>query len=205
METAVEIQVNPVMEMSGMVAKVMKIFDQEKHLIGSQLSLLQHKLGTTIDRIKLDRYGLCDCGKKINKELLGKLEIFCDHCLELQAQQLVLLHGERKKVLDEIDAINGSAKQELLENNEHTQEVGDNPTGMDDNTSARYLVQKKKLEDLDENIRKVPFGQYGICEECEKSIPIGRLKVLPFALCCVPCQDEREKHEKMTRRNIGLR
>jgi DnaK suppressor protein len=36
-------------------------------------------------------------------------------------------------------------------------------------------------------------GAYGICEDCEESIPAARLKAIPWARCCVSCQEMRDR------------
>jgi len=45
---------------------------------------------------------------------------------------------------------------------------------------------------LDRAYQKLIKGTYGICEGCGKEIPVRRLKAMPDALCCAPCQGERE-------------
>lgn len=46
-------------------------------------------------------------------------------------------------------------------------------------------------------LQKIDEGTYGICEECEEEIPIGRLKVVPEAKHCIACQTALEKEQKM--------
>ncbi|MCE9636933.1 MAG: TraR/DksA C4-type zinc finger protein [Planctomycetes bacterium] len=46
--------------------------------------------------------------------------------------------------------------------------------------------------DVDEAIRRMELKTYGLCEECELMIPVGRLEVLPHARYCVKCQSARE-------------
>lgn len=55
------------------------------------------------------------------------------------------------------------------------------------------------LESLDQTLRQIDAalarlstGQYGLCAACGDPIPIERLRALPFATLCVPCQSERE-------------
>jgi DnaK suppressor protein len=36
-------------------------------------------------------------------------------------------------------------------------------------------------------------GSYGICEDCEESIAPARLKAIPWARCCVSCQEMRDR------------
>lgn len=61
-----------------------------------------------------------------------------------------------------------------------------------DNTLALIESKSEALRDVDESIRKIEVGSYGLCEECEQLIPAGRLQVLPHARYCVSCQSKRE-------------
>ncbi len=52
--------------------------------------------------------------------------------------------------------------------------------------------QIKELNEIDEALKRIEKGTYGICEMCDESIAIGRLRAKPFAKFCTPC---REIHE----------
>jgi RNA polymerase-binding transcription factor len=56
------------------------------------------------------------------------------------------------------------------------------------------------LRKIDEALRKVDEGTYGICEDCGEEISEKRLKILPFAIYCIDCQENREQFEEMERR-----
>ncbi len=60
--------------------------------------------------------------------------------------------------------------------------------------------ERDKLRQIDEALLRIADGEYGICEECEEEIPLGRLKVMPFARFCVRCQSDMEKLQAQTRR-----
>ena len=46
-----------------------------------------------------------------------------------------------------------------------------------------------QLRLIDEALDRLKSGDYGICLACEDPIPAKRLKVVPWARYCVPCQD----------------
>ena len=50
-----------------------------------------------------------------------------------------------------------------------------------------------KLRLVEEAIKKLDEGQYGICLECEELISEERLTVIPFASYCVDCLELMEK------------
>ena len=60
--------------------------------------------------------------------------------------------------------------------------------------------EREKLRNIDEALLKIEEGEYGICEECEEEIPLGRLKVMPFAHYCVKCKSDIEKQQAQTKR-----
>lgn len=88
--------------------------------------------------------------------------------------------------------------------------VGEEPTGdiYDQASSERdrelgLLLndrEREKLHSIDEALLRIAEGEYGICEECDEEIPMGRLKVLPFTRHCVKCKSDLEKFQAQTRR-----
>ena len=60
--------------------------------------------------------------------------------------------------------------------------------------------EREKLLSIDEALVRLDDGEYGICEECEEEIPLGRLKALPFARHCVKCKSDIERLQAQTKR-----
>src|SRR6266567_4095036 len=60
--------------------------------------------------------------------------------------------------------------------------------------------EREKLRNIDEALLRIEEGEYGICEECEEEIPVGRLKIVPFARYCVKCKADIEKQQAQTKR-----
>ena len=54
----------------------------------------------------------------------------------------------------------------------------------------RNLVGK-----IDEALRKIEEGGYGICEECGCDITVRRLEARPVASLCIECKREQELNE----------
>lgn len=59
--------------------------------------------------------------------------------------------------------------------------------------------EREKLHNIDEALLRMSEGEYGICEECDEDIPVGRLKVLPFTRHCVKCKSDLERMQAQTR------
>lgn len=51
----------------------------------------------------------------------------------------------------------------------------------------------RRLQSIDAALEAMDARTFGLCEECEESIPLVRLQALPFARMCVPCQERRER------------
>ncbi len=72
---------------------------------------------------------------------------------------------------------------------------------LSEDISLRQLSSHKvTLQKIDEALRKLDEGTYGICEDCGEAISEQRLKILPFAIYCTDCQERREEIEEMERR-----
>jgi DnaK suppressor protein len=51
---------------------------------------------------------------------------------------------------------------------------------------------RTKLKAIEEALRRIDEGDYGICEDCDEEIPVGRLNAMPFAVRCIECQEKQE-------------
>jgi DnaK suppressor protein len=60
--------------------------------------------------------------------------------------------------------------------------------------------EREKIHSIDEALLRINEGDYGICEECDEDIPLGRLKAMPFTRHCVKCKSELEKLQAQTKR-----
>jgi len=59
--------------------------------------------------------------------------------------------------------------------------------------------EQDALYEIDEALKRIEQGTYGICELCGKPILHARLEAIPFARFTVDCQSQLEKQRKMTR------
>ncbi|RMG05596.1 MAG: TraR/DksA family transcriptional regulator [Nitrospirae bacterium] len=63
----------------------------------------------------------------------------------------------------------------------------------------KLTSHKESLNRIDVALRKLEEGTYGICEDCGTEISEERLRLIPFAIYCVECLEQREKMEEMER------
>ena len=74
-------------------------------------------------------------------------------------------------------------------------DVGDaaNDGASDEINSQIAALESRELGQIERAIHLMREGRYGICEMCEKPIPITRLNALPFTPLCIDCQRQQEE------------
>ncbi|NOS36302.1 MAG: TraR/DksA family transcriptional regulator [Deltaproteobacteria bacterium] len=53
-------------------------------------------------------------------------------------------------------------------------------------------IRCRKLMEIEEALKRLEEGRYGICVDCGGDIDEERLRVVPFTVSCVACQREKE-------------
>ncbi|MEX0701075.1 MAG: TraR/DksA C4-type zinc finger protein [Planctomycetales bacterium] len=53
-------------------------------------------------------------------------------------------------------------------------------------------LESRELRAIDQAIELMRDGRYGVCDICERPIPISRLNALPFTPYCIECQRRLE-------------
>ncbi len=102
-----------------------------------------------------------------------------------------LLEERRRQVLAQIQrglTDHQTAAQERGASGSHGwAAAGDNPTDL-----ALMKTRGEALAQIDAALARLRAGAYGRCAECDEEIPLPRLRALPFALRCAPCQERWE-------------
>lgn len=52
---------------------------------------------------------------------------------------------------------------------------------------------RRVLQLIDEALRRVSDGSYGLCVECQQDVQKKRLEAVPWARHCIECQEKQEK------------
>ena len=121
------------------------------------------------------------------------------------------LNGQHKRLLNlrdaMLDSMAGVAKDNLRSRAEgseasafgmHQADAGSD--AYDRDFALNLLSQEQDaLYEIEEALKRVGTGSYGICELCNKPIPHARLEAIPFARFTVDCQSKLEKERKLTR------
>ena len=56
-------------------------------------------------------------------------------------------------------------------------------------------TERKQLFLIDEALKRLKTGHFGVCEECGKNISKKRLNALPWAPLCIECRQKEEAAE----------
>ena len=57
--------------------------------------------------------------------------------------------------------------------------------------------EAREIEEIDNALKKIKKGKYGICECCGKKINKQRLMAIPFVSLCLKCKETEERNEEI--------
>lgn len=57
-------------------------------------------------------------------------------------------------------------------------------------------AEQEVLYQIDDALKRMDDGSFGICGECNQPISMSRLKAVPYALHCIECQRAKEQKNK---------
>ncbi|MCB5911105.1 TraR/DksA family transcriptional regulator [Streptomyces pinistramenti] len=63
------------------------------------------------------------------------------------------------------------------------------PPGTDALLAVQTRAIRQVLAEIDAAVARLDAGTYGDCGRCAKPVPVERLEILPYARCCVGCQE----------------
>ena len=123
--------------------------------------------------------------KLTKKELLGFKKIIFKRKEEI--------NDEIKHISD--DTLKKSQKDASGDISGYTYHMADVATDNYDREFSLGLASNDRdsLYELEDALKRVEDGTFGICENCDSLISRIRLKVVPQARLCVKCQEKREK------------
>jgi RNA polymerase-binding protein DksA len=124
--------------------------------------------------------------KKFNKKELADFKK-----LILKKKEEIL--GEIKHISE--DTLNKSQRDAAGDISGYTYHMADVATDTYDREFSLGLASNERefLYELDDALKKIDEGTFGICEECKSLITKTRLKAVPHARLCIKCQEKKEK------------
>jgi RNA polymerase-binding protein DksA len=99
------------------------------------------------------------------------------------------LLGERAAAEAELARLQEQMQIEI----EHDTDEGDPDVYEREKLLAVIRTIEDKVESIDDALKALEQGSYGICERCGTQIGIERLKAVPGTTLCVKCKAETEK------------
>ncbi|MEQ1910015.1 MAG: TraR/DksA C4-type zinc finger protein [Vicinamibacterales bacterium] len=110
-----------------------------------------------------------------------------------------MLLNRRRALQDEVDSHLRIAREQ--QGNEGRDIVDMCDVGVEEEMSFALLqMRTTTLASVDSALARVASGAYGVCFECGESIPLSRLRALPFAVRCRDCEARREQGLNNARR-----
>jgi DnaK suppressor protein len=108
---------------------------------------------------------------------------------------LLRLHKSLVSRRDELRRRLGGELKDLRSSK--TAEIGDAAdlafdSGSEEVSSQLAQLESRELSQIERALAKLKQGTYGVCEGCQRKIPVARLNALPFSTTCVDCQREME-------------
>ncbi len=114
-----------------------------------------------------------------------------------QIEQLKEILEERKiSIQSNIDDSNKNI--ELLHNMDCKDDYDFAESSSDSFTSEVIAKQQaREYKEIEDALKAIEEGTYGVCEMCDELISIGRLKAKPFAKYCTVCREIHEEEMKI--------
>jgi RNA polymerase-binding protein DksA len=112
-----------------------------------------------------------------------------------------LLLKKKQAILDEIERISADAKLSPKEASgdisAYTLHMADVATDAYDREFSLGLASngRRVIQIIDEAIKRIDEGTFGLCQDCGAKIGKARLKALPYAWLCIKCQEKVEKKD----------
>lgn len=102
------------------------------------------------------------------------------------------LISQRGELLSDINLL----KESLLGEVDVDLDEGDPDVVEREKSAALLSTLEASLASVEDALRAIERGTYGVCERCGKPIPPERLEVKPDATMCVNCQTEVERLQR---------
>src|SRR6202035_5577931 len=65
-------------------------------------------------------------------------------------------------------------------------------SGSEEVSSQLAELEARELSQIERAVARLKQGNFGVCEGCQKKIPVSRLNALPFSTTCIECKREME-------------
>lgn len=107
----------------------------------------------------------------------------------------------KEKIVNDIKQMSGyaspSERSDSGDVSGHVMHLADVATDMYDREFSLGLASNDRelLLKIDNSLKRIESGTFGLCEECECNIPQIRLDALPYVANCLKCQEKIDSQE----------
>jgi len=99
------------------------------------------------------------------------------------------LAEERREILEMLERLRKELQSEVeFDAEEYNPELFERE-------KVLYTIQmlEHQLAQIEDAMRRLETGQYGICQDCGNPIEPARLEAMPEAIYCLACKSKRER------------
>ena len=113
-----------------------------------------------------------------------------------------LLITERAKLASEIRSLAQDAAKSPREASgdlsAYTVHMADMAADTYDRELSMNIVSSEQelLYQIDDALKRLDDGTFGVCQQCNQPITMSRLKAVPYASMCIACQRTKEQKSK---------
>jgi DnaK suppressor protein len=108
-----------------------------------------------------------------------------------------LLMVRRQELLDEAERTVGG----MTDSKENFPDPTDRAS-LESNRNAMLRIrdrERKLINKIDDALKRITDGSYGLCESCSGPIGLDRLKARPVTTLCIDCKSAQEAQERRQR------
>jgi DnaK suppressor protein len=104
------------------------------------------------------------------------------------------LQGRRNEITGQVSHLEKDLREDIADNQNVPGDMADHGSGeLNQHLSVTLMENDRvELERIEKAISRIEEGSYGECEVCQKTIPMARLKAIPWATRCIACQSRAE-------------
>ncbi len=116
---------------------------------------------------------------------------------KFQAIHRQSLLSQRAALLAQIEAQRGGVRSRADVAQEHFDRPEDSPAQVASARDLEFAINEHEtaeLDQIDQALKRLDQGVYGICVDCGMEVAPERLQALPQAARCMPCQEKAEHH-----------
>lgn len=109
-----------------------------------------------------------------------------------------LLLARKKALMEEMGIVGSSMKDSTGDLSSYSYHMADQGTETMDREMAFMFASKsgRLIYHIDEALRRIQDGSFGLCHTCGKAISQARLEAVPHARLCIDCKSKEEEAER---------